>query len=244
MFKKADHLSAYFEATQLAGFEEPVARKLFGAPPAGLKAPRLIPLPTAEAQAQFLERFHRLAIPALDAKIGPCPVFWLPPCPASMTPSQSHRPSHLVTLLSPPHMIATPEGFDPEPPSSPGRQRCQRSRRPADHPPGREHIDRLIAFARGWDAQAPLLIHCWAGISRSMASAFTVLCDRLGRDREIEIALAMRRRAPHASPNTLLVRHADEALGRGGRMVTALTAMGQPLMVAEGVTTAFPLIDL
>ena len=56
--------------------------------------------------------------------------------------------------------------------------------------------------------------------------------------------LAMRRRAPHASPNTLLVRHADEALGRGGRMVTALSVMGQPLMVAEGVTTAFPLINL
>ena len=61
LFKKADHLSAYFEATQLAGFEEPVARKLFGAPPAGLKSPRLVPLPTADAQAQFLERFNRLA---------------------------------------------------------------------------------------------------------------------------------------------------------------------------------------
>ena len=62
LFKKADHLSAFFEASQLAGFEEPVARKLFGAPPAGLKTPRLVPLPTAEAQEQFLERFRRLAI--------------------------------------------------------------------------------------------------------------------------------------------------------------------------------------
>ena len=61
LFKKADHLSAYYEATQLAGFEEAEARRLFGAPPTGLKTPRLAPLPTAEAQAQFLERFHRLA---------------------------------------------------------------------------------------------------------------------------------------------------------------------------------------
>jgi 5'-deoxynucleotidase YfbR-like HD superfamily hydrolase len=60
LFKKADHLSAYYEATQLAGFEEPAARKLFGAPPASVKTPRLIPLPTGEAQAQFLMRFHRL----------------------------------------------------------------------------------------------------------------------------------------------------------------------------------------
>jgi 5'-deoxynucleotidase YfbR-like HD superfamily hydrolase len=62
LFKKADHLSAFYEATQLAGFEEKEARRLFGAPPAGAKTPRLTPLPTAEAQAQFLERFHRLAI--------------------------------------------------------------------------------------------------------------------------------------------------------------------------------------
>ena len=156
---------------------------------------------------------------------------------------EEHRPSHLVSLLSPEHMIATPQGFDPRrhlklgvndvaDPSS------------GDHPPGREHIDRLIAFARHWDGRAPFLIHCWAGISRSMASAFTVLCDRLGQGREMEIALAMRRRAPHASPNMLLVRHADDALARDGRMVQALKAMGEPLSVLEGMTTAFPLTGL
>jgi predicted protein tyrosine phosphatase len=77
-----------------------------------------------------------------------------------------------------------------------------------------------------------------------MASAFTVLCDRLGHGHEIEIALAMRRRAPHASPNRLLVRHADEALARDGRMMAAVAAMGPPLMMTEGVITAFPLVDL
>ena len=60
LFKKADHISAFHEATQLAGFEEPEARRLFGKPPAGLKTPRLVPLETGEAQALFLDRFHRL----------------------------------------------------------------------------------------------------------------------------------------------------------------------------------------
>jgi 5'-deoxynucleotidase YfbR-like HD superfamily hydrolase len=60
LFKRADHLSAYHEATQLAGFEEKEARRLFGAPPRAGKAPRLIPLSTAEAQTQFLGRFRRL----------------------------------------------------------------------------------------------------------------------------------------------------------------------------------------
>jgi 5'-deoxynucleotidase YfbR-like HD superfamily hydrolase len=61
LFKKADRLAAYFEATQLAGFEVGEARRLFQIPPKGLKPPRLEPLATAEAQDQFLARFHRLA---------------------------------------------------------------------------------------------------------------------------------------------------------------------------------------
>jgi predicted protein tyrosine phosphatase len=154
-----------------------------------------------------------------------------------------HRPSHIVSLLSPSHMIPTPEGFDRQRHLQLGLDDVS-DPRAADFPPGREHIDRLLAFSREWDMQAPFLIHCWAGISRSMASAFTILCDRLGPDREIEIALAMRRRAPHAQPNALLVRHADEALGRSGRMVAALEAMGPSSMAVEGIPTAFPLVGL
>jgi len=60
LFKRADHLSAYYEATQLAGFGEAEAGRLFGSPPKALKTPRLAPLATGEAQAQFLARFHRL----------------------------------------------------------------------------------------------------------------------------------------------------------------------------------------
>jgi len=62
LLKKADHLSAFYEATQLAGFEDKEARRLFCIPPARAKTPRLVPLSTAEAQTLFLERFHRLAI--------------------------------------------------------------------------------------------------------------------------------------------------------------------------------------
>lgn len=60
LFKKADIISAYHEATQLAGFEPAEARKIFGIPPASMKTPRLVPLPTGEAQALFLEHFRKL----------------------------------------------------------------------------------------------------------------------------------------------------------------------------------------
>lgn len=156
---------------------------------------------------------------------------------------KAHEPSHLISLLSPEHMIETPLGFpqglhlklgvnDIVDPTA------------GTAPPCRGHIDSLLAFARTWDAKQPLLIHCWAGISRSMASAYTILCDRLGPGREIEIAKAIRARAPHAQPNRLLVMHADEALGRGGRMIWALGSMGPPVLREEGVTTTFPLEGL
>lgn len=154
-----------------------------------------------------------------------------------------HGPSHLVSLLSPDHMIETPAGFPSASHLKLGiNDIVDVAAGPA--PPAREHVDQLLEFSRRWDASQPLLIHCWAGISRSMASAFTILCDRLGPGREEEIALAMRRRAPHAQPNRLLVHHADEALGRGGAMLAAVKAMGPPLLVEEGVITPFPLVDL
>jgi predicted protein tyrosine phosphatase len=155
----------------------------------------------------------------------------------------AHAPSHLVSLLSPENMIATPPGF-------PAAMHLKLAindivdPKQGTVPPAREHIDALLAFSRSWDARQPLLIHCWAGISRSMASAYTILCDRLGPGSEIQVARAMRQRAPHAQPNRLLVQHADDALGRGGRMLAALEHMGPAQLVQEGVTTKFPLEGL
>jgi hypothetical protein len=60
LLKKADIISAFHEATQLAGFTPAEAKKYFGMPPRGTRFPRLVPLSTADAQAQFLERFKRL----------------------------------------------------------------------------------------------------------------------------------------------------------------------------------------
>jgi uncharacterized protein len=63
IIKRADQISAYFEAVQLAGFETHEARGFFGAPPAGLKL-TLKPLPTGKVQEAFLARFRSLLDPA------------------------------------------------------------------------------------------------------------------------------------------------------------------------------------
>jgi len=84
-------------------------------------------------------------------------------------------------------------------------------------------------------------VHCWAGVSRSTASAYTILCDKAGPGAEHDIAQLLRTRAPHAQPNKLIVRLADEALGRGGAMVRAIDAIGAGQMVTEGVPVEMPL---
>lgn len=61
LIKRADTVAAYFEATQLAGFSPAEARRYFGTPPKGLKAPKLVTLPPADAQAQFMARFRQLS---------------------------------------------------------------------------------------------------------------------------------------------------------------------------------------
>jgi predicted protein tyrosine phosphatase len=87
---------------------------------------------------------------------------------------------------------------------------------------------------RGWDRGAPLVIHCYAGVSRSTASAFAAACALNPHREEIVIARQIRAASPIASPNRLIVSLADKALGREGRMLRALDAIGPAWMMVEG----------
>ena len=91
--------------------------------------------------------------------------------------------------------------------------------------PDLEHVERLITFVRGWKRESPMVIHCWAGISRSTAAAFTTVCALNPKRDEIEIAQAIRAASPTAQPNARIVRFADQLLGRNGRMVEAVQAI-------------------
>ncbi|MDH3793196.1 MAG: HD family hydrolase [Rhodospirillales bacterium] len=60
LIKRADRRAAYLEATQLAGFAAPEARRFFGSP-RGLDEITLAPWPPAEAKVRFLERYEALS---------------------------------------------------------------------------------------------------------------------------------------------------------------------------------------
>ena len=150
-----------------------------------------------------------------------------------------YRPSHMMTLLSPEHMISTPKGIDAAQHLRLGLNDIADAAA-GDIPPNEDHIEQIIAFGRKWDAKAPMLVHCWAGVSRSPAAAYIVLCDRLGAS-EYRIAAGLRARAPHACPNPLMVAHADKLLKRNGRMIAAAESIGRGKIVAEGECVELPL---
>jgi predicted protein tyrosine phosphatase len=101
--------------------------------------------------------------------------------------------------------------------------------------PGDEHVRRLIAFALGWDRRRPMVVHCYAGISRSTAGAYVAACALNPRRDEVAIARDLRRASPTATPNARIVSLADEMLGRAGRMVAAIDAIGRGETAYEGV---------
>lgn len=106
--------------------------------------------------------------------------------------------------------------------------------------PGAEHTYQLLRFVDNWDRQSPLLIHCWAGISRSTAAAFITQC-RLNPDRdELDIAAELRNLSPSATPNPMLVSHADALLDRKGAMTAAITAIGRGQNAFEGNIFEWP----
>jgi len=100
--------------------------------------------------------------------------------------------------------------------------------------PAEEHVQEFLAFVGRWDRTSPVVIHCYAGISRSTAAAFSAFCSIRSDLDEEEIALRLRQRSPEATPNARLVAIADEILGRNGRMVRAVERIGRGAEAFEG----------
>jgi len=102
--------------------------------------------------------------------------------------------------------------------------------------PADEHVMKLIAFVRRWNRTKPLVIHCYAGISRSTAGAFVAACALNPRRDEQLIAQALRRASATAAPNLRIVSLADLVLGREGRMTSAIEMIDP----AQAATEAEP----
>lgn len=99
--------------------------------------------------------------------------------------------------------------------------------------PARGHVEQLISFLSAWSPDDPLLIHCWAGISRSTATAFVAACLHNPETDEAEIAQEIRAASPTAFPNSRIIGFADDILGRRGRMTEAAASIGRGEIAQE-----------
>jgi predicted protein tyrosine phosphatase len=142
------------------------------------------------------------------------------------------RVSHLVTLINGESLIETPPSIGPDRHLKLAMNDIC-TPQPGLVVPCEQHVSDLITFALDWDRRAPLLIHCWAGISRSTAAAFISLCALNPQANEHELARALRRASPTAYPNRLLVALADEVLSRQGRMLAAVEHIGRGQIAEE-----------
>ena len=141
--------------------------------------------------------------------------------------------SHLISLINEPMMPQTPSFIEHQ-------NHLKLSMNDIDSPvkgavlPSTAHVEQLIDFVQGWDQAHPLVIHCWAGISRSTAAAFITLCALNPTLEEHKLANLLRQKSPSATPNARLVACADQLLQRSGRMVEAIRAIGRGETASSG----------
>ncbi|WP_428644374.1 tyrosine phosphatase family protein [Roseibium sp.] len=146
----------------------------------------------------------------------------------------------LVTLINAEMAVPTPEGIRPD------RHlflAFNDIAQPVDGlvPPSERHVEDFLAFVRAWDRQAPLVIHCWAGISRSTAGAYVAACALRPEADEYRLAALLREKSPSATPNTRIVAMGDKLLGREGRMIDAIRGIGRGANAFEGSPFVMPI---
>lgn len=156
--------------------------------------------------------------------------------------ARRHAPSHMLTVISGDPPVARPQGV-----AAADHLRLNMNDIAVDTPglttPGEAHVRAIIDFSRRWNRAAPLLIHCFAGVSRSTASAYTIALALDPERDEADLARDLRLRSPTATPNPKLVAIADDLLGRNGRMVDAVRAIGRGSDCFEGAPFVLPLSD-
>ena len=142
---------------------------------------------------------------------------------------ESVKPSHVISVIDPGYAPKTPSGvknhlklgFDD---IIEINEKNKIFRLNTDDvpqlPPNRNHADSIIKFAKSWRKKDPIVIHCWCGISRSMATATYIMCkaDSSNIDRNIRYIRSL---APHANPNKILVELFEESLRLKNQITTA-----------------------
>ena len=130
------------------------------------------------------------------------------------------NPSHVISVIDPGHEPDTPKGvknhlklgFDDIIEVNNKNSIYRLNNTEVDQVlPSKDHIKSIVNFLSSWNNQEPIVIHCWCGVSRSMATATYLLCkeDQTNIDRNIKYIRSI---APHANPNKLMINYFEKTL--------------------------------
>ena len=145
------------------------------------------------------------------------------------TVCKSIKPSHVISVIDPGFAPETPDGvthhlklgFDDILEASPDNQIYRLNNNDIPQlPPNKEHTDSIIKFSSSWSSDTPIVIHCWCGVSRSMATATYLMCkiDNSDIDKNIRYIRSI---APHANPNKVLISLFENSLNLNNRISLA-----------------------
>ena len=141
--------------------------------------------------------------------------------------SVRHKASHLVTLIAEKQDFHRPGLISPERHLTLKMNDIAFAGTGDLVAPAEEHVAQLIEFVRRWDQSSPIVIHCWMGVSRSPAAAVIASLAVDPEEDDVSLAQRLRAAAPHATPNPRLIEFGDRLLGRDGRLIAAIKAIGR-----------------
>jgi predicted protein tyrosine phosphatase len=138
-----------------------------------------------------------------------------------------HQAREMITLIAEKHDFHRPGIIDPDRHLSIMVNDIAFAGKDGLIAPQEAHVAEIIAFVRRWDQAAPLLIHCWMGVSRSPAAALIAALAANPELDDAQLAASLRLASPQATPNARLIEIGDATLGRAGQLVAAVKAIGR-----------------
>jgi predicted protein tyrosine phosphatase len=100
------------------------------------------------------------------------------------------------------------------------------------HPnaPTKEQAARILEWGKSLPDDACVVVHCYAGVSRSTASGLALWLQSNGTEHVAEAEAWLLAHRPRAVPNPLLAKHFDDLLGMNGEFVNLCERISEQSM--------------
>ena len=98
--------------------------------------------------------------------------------------------------------------------------------------PKPEHVAEILEWSHNLTHDDRLLVHCWAGISRSTALGLAIWVQKHGKDYEAARKWLLETR-PIACPNRLIAGYADQILNCDGKLLQLADEIGSTRLIGK-----------